>query len=124
MSKSEGKIKREKNLRPAKKGEVRNPRGKKRGQLNFKTIYGRMLQQQTEVIKNGRSYKKPAIEVICALKVKDALDSSNTATERLRAANAIEDRVDGKPFQPLTGSNGTPLEAPIIKVGFVDGDEE
>ena len=39
----------EENLIPAKKGEIRNPTGKKKGTKNFKTIYKKVLSKKFKV---------------------------------------------------------------------------
>jgi len=111
------------NLKPAKPGEVRNPKGKPPGP-NFATVYESLLKGEIKVNVGGRNVKKTRRVAIAMMKIKDALDFKNNPVDRLRAADSIENRVDGKPFQPITGKEGIPLEPPIINVFPVDGAED
>jgi len=94
--------KQKKNLRPAKKGEVRNPRGRGKGVPNFKTIYEKLLKGEIKVKVSGRVVKRTRREAIAAMKIRDALNDSLNPIDRLRAADSIENRVEGKPEQPLS----------------------
>jgi len=58
-------------LKPIKKGEVRNPRGKARGTLNFTTILKKLLKQDnnstalmTKLIQSGLNGNIKAINMI------------------------------------------------------------
>ncbi|MCK4793517.1 MAG: hypothetical protein KAV87_57845 [Desulfobacteraceae bacterium] len=101
--------KQKENLRPAKPGEVRNPKGRKKGTLNFKTIYNKILAGNTTVVINGRKVKKTRAEVIASLKVKAAMNQDLNPIDMLRAADSIENRVDGKPEQPISAPAHTPV---------------
>lgn len=99
------------NLRPAKKGEVRNPAGasKLKGQPTFKSILTKLLEGQVSVEEAGKLKKMTRREVLSLQLAKDAMDARNTANERTRANQAIQDRVEGKPVQPLSTASGTDI---------------
>ena len=123
-SKEERRAKSNRNLRPAKKGEVRNPKGKAKGIPNYQTIYGKILNGMMTVEQGGRKLKRTRREIMCMQGVKDSMDNKNTANERTRARESIESRIEGKPFLPITGKEGIPLETPIINVFPIDGNKK
>jgi len=92
------------NIKPAKKGEVRNPKGKPKGTLNSKTIIRKWLEMAAEetnpktkrkVIRrdkdgNPRTY----LDAMVMAQIKKAVTKNDTA-----AFNALLDRLEGKPKQ-------------------------
>lgn len=96
------------NLIPAKKGEVRNPKGKPKGTLNYSTLIKRLLaididklNIEDESLK--QLYKKLGIkttrELILFAQVQKALQGDTTSF------NALADREVGKPKQHNVNEN-------------------
>lgn len=75
-----------------KKGEVRNPLGKKKGTLNFKTILKAMLVLKTEKANplTKKREKLHASEHMMAKLIAEAMDGN------LHAMGMVMDRVNGK----------------------------
>jgi hypothetical protein len=95
-------IKGQENLIPAKKGEIRNPKGKPKGTKNLKTLIREVL-DATDVQINGKKVK--ADYAIVAKLVQTALQGN------LKAVEMIHDRMEGKPTQK---------QETELKVGDVD----
>ena len=86
-------IKGQENLIPAKKGEIRNKYGKKKGTKNFKTILEKFLKIKTE-LKNPltNEIKKMSIQEAVILSLLDkAINKKDT-----KAIELIIERMDGK----------------------------
>ena len=85
------------NLRPAKKGEVRNPKGRPPGIPNAKTRYKRLL-ELTETIKNPVTGEMEEFSII------EQLDMQVIAKARkgdLRAYRELMDRLEGRAAQSI-----------------------
>jgi hypothetical protein len=59
------------------------------------------LNSKVTIEYQGRRKKKLRADVLCQTLVKDALDPKNTAGERRQAIEAIMNRMEGKPVQPI-----------------------
>lgn len=85
----------EQNLIPAKKGEVRNPKGRGKGVLNSKTRLLRILELVTET-------KNPVTGETEEFTIAEQLDMQIIAKARkgdLKAYEILLDRLEGKPKQ-------------------------
>ena len=85
----------EHNLIPAKKGEVRNPKGRGKGVLNSKTRLLRLLELVTET-------KNPVTGETEEFTIAEQLDMQIIAKARkgdLKAYEILLDRLEGKPKQ-------------------------
>lgn len=83
----------EHNLIPAKKGEIRNPKGKPKGVPNTKTRLKRLLLLMSEM-------KNPVTGEIEGFTVAEQMDLAMISQARggnVRAYNAILDRLEGRP---------------------------
>jgi hypothetical protein len=90
------------NLRPAKKGEVRNPHGRPVGGLAV------LLQKEIEKIcpgdKQGRTWK----ELIVIATMTLAMKGNATALKE------IWERMEGKVTQPVSGPDGGPVQLEYV----------
>ena len=110
-----------KNLIPRKKGDKALPgAGRPRG-ASLKTIMEKLLNETMTIEVAGKKKRLTRREVLAMQMIKDALDPKNSANERIKAGISIENRVDGKPIQPVVGKEGIPLAPPIIHIHPVDG---
>lgn len=85
------------NLNPAKKGEVRNPKGRGKGTPNLKTVLKRWL-YTTETVKNPYTKKEEEltqVDIMVMAQLGKARKGDTTAF------NALLDRLDGRPKQSL-----------------------
>lgn len=85
----------EQNLIPAKKGEIRNPKGRGKGVLNSKTRLLRLLELVTET-------KNPVTGENEEFSIAEQLDMQIIAKARkgdLKAYEILLDRLEGKPKQ-------------------------
>lgn len=100
------------NLRPAKKGEVRNPKGRPPGIPNTKTRYRRLL-ELTEKVRNPVTGEMEEFSII------EQLDMQVIAKARkgdLSAYKEILDRLEGKSAMGLDiTSDGKPLPVPLLQ---------
>lgn len=98
------------NLIPAKKGEVRNPKGKPKGTKNFKTIIEEFLTVETDAM-NPMSGKLEKLsvgqQVVIALLAKAKKGDVPAIKELL-------DRIDGKAEQKLIHEGGFFNETELI----------
>lgn len=106
-----------KNLKPAKKGEIRNPKGKPKGTLNSKTILKRFMAIE-EKVRNpmtGTDEKLTLAETLYLVQLAKArkgdLSSFKEVMDRWegRAQQSIDHTTDGKPLP-------TPLTANVIPI--------
>jgi hypothetical protein len=84
------------NLIPAKKGEVRNPKGKAKGTLNMSTIIRDVFSEEITDA-NGN----PTIKAVLATK---AIFDKATSGD-VSAYKELVDRIEGKPFQKIYTEN-------------------
>lgn len=97
------------NLKPVKPGEIRNPKGRGKGNLNTSTIIKKFLLSKELVPKDpitGKATKRTQLEIMCLTMIQEARNGS------VPAFNALLDRVDGKPVQKSI-IGGDPDGAPI-----------
>lgn len=132
MSKKKMTEKELKNLKPAKKGEVRNPNGRKGkngtgGSWDFKTLIRAALEEDYFVYEKDDEGKIKLDEkgkpiVLKRMKKKDALVLAHLSKaiqdKDMQAIREAYDRVDGKVAQPteLTGKDGGPIEHKEAKI--------
>ena len=89
------------NLKPAKKGEIRNPNGRPKGSKDMSTIMREMLDTLVDVKdKNGAKLGKKSYKMLIIAKLmKKATDGD------LRAVEILLDRMEGKASQPVEHSS-------------------
>lgn len=108
------------NLRPAKKGEVRNPKGRPPGIPNAKTRYKRLL-ELTETIKNPVTGEMEEFSII------EQLDMQVIAKARkgdLAAYRELMDRLEGKAKQSVdVGGGDVPISVLLDKFGITEAVE-
>lgn len=108
-------------LKPAQKGEVRNPKGRGKGRLNNSTIMQRwLLDQQLQAVNPAtkKSEKMTVLDAITVAMIGQALAGD------VRAYTALMDRLEGKPRQSIQ-VGGDPDGEPIqheVTPGEVDYD--
>ena len=95
-----------KNLIPAKPGEIRNPQGMKPGTITKHTIIKNLERLLSSKIKynsplTGRSSKKEIAALLVEQLLADAMSKGNNASDRSQANKVIQERVLGKPVQPI-----------------------
>lgn len=93
------------NLKPPVKGEIRNPKGKPKGTLSAKTIIRKWLESQEKI-------KNPITQETVTVTVLDSMTLALIAKARkgdVSAFNALLDRTEGKPTQPLANDVENPL---------------
>lgn len=112
-----GKAKSIANLKPIQPGEVRNPHGRGKGRLNTATIIRKFLTAKEKI--THPITKKVAnlsqLEIMILAQVEQARNGNTTAF------NALLDRVDGKPTQPLAGDPENPLIPKETQVFILPG---
>jgi len=86
------------NLIPAKKGEVRNPKGRPKGSPNLKTLISKWMEVKEKVANpfNGKEQKLTQADIM-VLKMISMARKGNVA-----AWVALTDRLEGKPEQQLS----------------------
>jgi hypothetical protein len=104
------------NLIPAKKGEVRNPKGYPKGKPNLKTLIEKVWNEE---ITDAKGDKK----IQGLLAVKAILDKAQQGD--VSAFRELANRLEGLPTQKteLTGKDGENLLPPVIKFIGVKPDE-
>lgn len=98
------------NLKPVKPGEVRNPAGRGKGNLNTATIIKKFLLSKEAILKDpitGKPSRRTQLEIITLRMIQEARDGN------VQAFNTLLDRVDGKPVQKSIVA-GDPDGAPIV----------
>jgi hypothetical protein len=107
-------------IKPPQPGEVRNPKGGKKGP-SFKKIMRKMLAHTTDM--EGVKMTKKEKSVL--LLIGDAIDEDLDPIVRMKALTTIMDRVEG---QSKTKSEvkhkGIPKGNPIFTINFEDRAEE
>lgn len=92
------------NLKPARKGEIRNPKGKAKGILNSKTVITRWLGALSQELNpiTGKNENLTQLDQLILAQIKEA-KNGNT-----RALAELLDRVEGKAKQSMemTGKDG------------------
>lgn len=104
------------NLIPAKKGEVRNPKGYPKGLKHSKTRLKRLL-ELTENLTN------PVTKEVEGFTIAEQMDLAQIMKARkgdTKAYNAILDRLEGKPTQEMNLNQQGDL---TIKVEVIGGDK-
>ena len=108
-----------KNLIPAKKGEIRNPAGRGKGNQNFKTIIDRYLEVATKS-------SNPLTGEIGELTMREQIILQLIAKAQGGDLNAIKDLLDremGKASESvkLTGDQQQPVAITAVKILREDG---
>ncbi len=106
----------EQNLIPAKKGEIRNPKGRGKGVPNAKTRYQRML-NLIEKVKNPVTGE---IEEFTVAEIMDMKVMQKARNGDLPAYKEIMDRLEGRAQQAVdVTSGGETIQNNIL--GVIDG---
>lgn len=116
-----------KNLVRFKKGKSGNPKGKKKGTKDFKTILKEIMAVELETTdpftkkKCKISNRKSMMINLFSL----AMKKTNTLKD-LRAIEAIMDRMEGKPVQQtnIGGIDGNPIEVETKNINLKMTEEE
>ena len=101
------------NLKPAKKGEVRNPKGRPKGSKSAKT-------RAIEMLRALSSDKEPMTPIFAAI-IKVMSDEECKPSDILKAADMLMDRIEGKAvakIEDVTDKKPTPI---AVDVPIVDG---
>ncbi len=112
-----------KGLKPAKKGEVRNPNGRPKGSVNSKTVIKKLLEMTAVSKVNGKMVPIEGLdgkqinfaEAVFTQVLAKALKGD------ISAANALFDRLEGKPKQ--TTDVNLPAGA-VVTIGGQKVDDE
>lgn len=84
-----------KNLKSVKPGEVRNPKGKKKGTLNSSTIIRQMLESKETIMDPIKRRERKATQMeIMLMKMLELARKGN-----MKAVELLLDRLEGKPKQ-------------------------
>ena len=103
-----------KGLKPAKKGEIRNPKGKPKGSLSLVTLLKKALEEDYFVFEKDEEGKFKKDEygkfiIVQKMKKKDAviiaLVTKAIQDKDMQAINTLLDRVDGKVPQENLNKN-------------------
>ena len=105
-----------KNLRPAKKGEVRNPKGRPVGSKSAKTRAIEML----AALADDKEPMTPIFKALLAVLNGDEVKDS----DRLKAADMLMDRIEGKATQKLETENKDVTPPAVIKLTGPDDDSK
>lgn len=109
----------EQNLIPAKKGEIRNPKGKPKGVPHTKTRLKRLL-QITQNLTNPITGEMEGFSVAEQLDLAQIVKALGGDTN---AYNTIVDRLEGKATQAVDLNVGNdPRKEILAKYGLGDGD--
>lgn len=121
-----GKDKRLANLKPVQPGEVRNPKGRGKGNLNVATHIRRLLMAKEVVagenlpsfIKKGARITQLDIMILAQIK--------NARSGDVQSFNALMDRIEGKPVQKqvLASDPTDPLPPPARQVIILPSGQE
>lgn len=86
------------NLRPSKKGEVRNPKGKPKGTLNAATIIRRILAMEDKAINplTGKEERTSYLAQMVHAQVNKAIKKEDT-----QALKELLDRTEGRAITPV-----------------------
>jgi hypothetical protein len=101
-----------------KEGESGNPNGRPKGTKNLSTILKAMLEEDVEVVIDGKKERRQFQEVIIRKLLKKANDGD------IRAINEIFDRVEGKAKQELnvTSVDLSPVITTMVDGKIIDGE--
>jgi len=104
----------EQNLKPFKKGQSGNPKGKPKGTVSITTHLKRLMNKKISVPELTGSDDKLTVKELIALRlIKDAIDGKH------HAQNIILERLEGKVTQKVE-QNTTVVDMPSI---YIDGVE-
>jgi len=96
LKKEESKKRQLANLRPIKKGEVRNPHGRPKKEVCITSIINEMLTEQANIKdKNGVRVEKTWLQLYSEAVLRHAIKGNSTAIKE------IWDRIDGKQSQDI-----------------------
>lgn len=98
-----------------KEGQSGNPAGRPKGSKNLSTILKQMLEEDVEVVIDGKKERRQFQEVIIRKLLKKANDGE------IRAIIEIFDRTEGKPKQEIEQS--TVIEDERIELSVLTDDE-
>jgi hypothetical protein len=102
------------NVKPRwKKGESGNPAGMPKGYKQIGPVLTKFLNGTMTVEEAGKRLKRSRTEVMALTLINDAINPRNTASERTRACQAIMDRIEGRPVQPLGAAPKTAINITI-----------
>jgi hypothetical protein len=108
------------NLIPAKKGEVRNPKGRPKGLPNARTRYKRLL----ELVTTKTNPVTGELEEFTQLELMDIAVFNKALKGDLNAYKEILDRLEGKAQQSIDMSLAVdPRKQILEKYGLGDGDD-
>lgn len=100
------------NLKPAKKGEIRNPNGRPKGSLSASTILKRFL-ELTEDVRNPMTGEQQTLTVAETIHL---MQIAKARKGELASYKEIMDRMEGKPAQAVDiTSDGKPLPIPLLQ---------
>lgn len=110
----------EQNLIPAKKGEVRNPKGRPPGIPNAKTRYKRLL----ELTSKKANPVTGEIEEFTQLELMDMAVFNKALKGNLNAYREIMDRLEGRPGQEVDMKvTASPIDEILSKYGLEGGSD-
>ncbi len=88
-------------------GQSGNPTGLPKGYVRASTILNKLLQGKMTVEEAGKKLKRTRQEVLLMKLVVNAFDPKNTASEQVKAAAEVLNRIEGKPIQPIGAAPDT-----------------
>lgn len=100
-----------KNLRPPKKGEIRNPKGRGKGTLNSKTVaikWLAVLEKAKNPFKGNKPENMSQMDIIVLAQLAKARKGD------VSAFNALLDRTEGRPLQKTEEVGNVA----VFKVGY------
>lgn len=93
------------NLKPFKKDDPRR-HTRTKGDETFKTLLNKMLRGVVVFGLEGKKKKMTRRQALILQLLSDATDKRNTAGERSKANEIVQNRVEGKPAQPISAAPG------------------